>query len=60
MELKFRDWIELTVEDKYWFILIMLIAGALAGYKMKCDHEENIALIDLKNNLVEAEKEESI
>ena len=58
MKLKIINKIELTVDNKSWFILMMALITGLAGYKFKLDHDEAMALINLDKELLKKENEE--
>lgn len=58
MNLKIFNRIELTADNKSWFIVMMVVIAGLAGYKFKLDHDETMALINLDKELLKKENEE--
>lgn len=58
MNLKIFNRIELTADNKSWFIVMMVVIAGLAGYKFKLDHDEAMALINLDKELLKKENEE--
>ena len=58
MNLKIFNRIELTADNKSWFIVMMVVIAGLAGYKFKLDHDEAMALINLDKELLKKENKE--
>lgn len=58
MNLKIFNRIELTADNKSWFIVMMVVIAGLAGYKFKLDHDEVMELINLDKELLKKENEE--
>lgn len=53
MKINFKDLIEINIDDKYSFIVVMLAIVAALSYKIKLDHDEIIYLADLNKDIIE-------